>query len=60
MKENNNDIRSEGDSEKPDKCQTCYFIEDCISTANMKKLCGGPFKDLAARIDFIRKIGEYD
>jgi len=60
MKENDDDIQSRGDSEKSENCQTCYFIEDCILTANMKKLCGGPFKDLAARIDFIKKIREYD
>jgi hypothetical protein len=45
---------------KPDKCRTCYFIDDCMLTATMRKLCGGPFKDVAARIDFMRKLGDYD
>lgn len=41
--------------EKPEKCQACYYIQPCMLTRFMVKSCGGPFKDMQARLKYYEK-----
>ena len=37
------------------KCRSCSAIRGCLFTAKMRALCGGPFKDKANQILFLKE-----
>lgn len=38
-----------------EKCRRCYLVKECMLTSEMRKMCGGPWKDEDERSDFIRE-----
>lgn len=37
------------------KCNSCYAIRGCMFTIKMRALCGGPFKDKANQLRFLKE-----
>ncbi len=35
---------------KPEKCNTCYYTEECMLTPLMTKKCLGPFENIKHRV----------